>query len=51
MDQVTAATSTDKSRAVNRLRDFIASSIDSARRVEQPCYHLELDERVFPEDV
>jgi len=50
MDQVTVATSTDKSRAVSRLRDFIASSIDSARRVEQPFYHLQLD-RVFPEDV
>src|ERR1700726_509603 len=50
MDQVTVATSTDKSRAINRLRDFIASSIDSARRVEQPFYHLQLD-RVFPEDV
>ena len=50
MDQVTVATSTDKSRAVNRLRDFIASSIDSARRIEQPFYHLQLD-RVFPEDV
>jgi len=50
MDQVTVATSTDKSRAVSRLRDFIASSIDSARRVERPFYHLQLD-RVFPEDV
>jgi hypothetical protein len=50
MDQVTVATSTDKSRAVNRLRDFIASSVDSARRVEQPFYHLQL-ERVFPADV
>jgi len=50
MDQVTVATSTDKSRAVSRLRDFIASSIDSARRVGQPFYHLQL-ERVFPEDV
>src|SRR6202040_3149611 len=50
MDQVTVATSTDKSRAVSRLRDFIASSIDSARRVERPFYHLQL-ERVFPEDV
>ena len=34
-----------------RLRDFITSSVDSARRVELPFYHFELDERVFPEDV
>jgi hypothetical protein len=29
----------------------MTSSVDSARRVEQPFYHFELDERVFPEDV
>ena len=34
-----------------RLRDFITSSVDSARGVELPFYHFELDERVFPEDV
>jgi hypothetical protein len=36
--------------AIERLRDFIAGSIDAARAVEVPFYHLRF-ERVFPEDL
>ncbi len=50
MDQVVAATGTDRDRAVGRLRDFIVASVDSARRLEAPFYHLVLD-RVFPDDI
>jgi hypothetical protein len=50
MDQTTVLTGSDQARAVARLSEFIVGAIDSARRVEQPFYYLEL-ERVFPEDV
>jgi hypothetical protein len=50
MDQIVAITSMDRHRAVERLRDFTVTSIDSARRVEAPFYHLVLD-RVFPDDI
>ena len=50
MDQVVATTGTDRDHAVGRLRDFIVASVDSARRLEAPFYHLVLD-RVFPEDI
>ena len=50
MDQVVATTGTDRDRAVGRLRDFIVASVDSARRLEAPFYHLVLD-RVFPDDI
>ena len=33
-----------------RLADFIAQSVEAARAVEEPFYHLEFD-RVFPDDV
>src|SRR5580700_6609206 len=36
--------------AVERLRDFVASSVDAASASEAPFYHLVLD-RVFPDDV
>jgi hypothetical protein len=49
MDQVVAITSTDRIRAVERLRDCIVRSVDSARKVETPFHHLSL-ERVFPDD-
>ena len=50
MDQAVTITNTDRHRAVERLRDFIVTSIDSARKVEAPFYHLVL-ERVFPDDI
>jgi hypothetical protein len=33
-----------------RLAEFIAQSVDAARSVEKPFYHLEFD-RVFPDDI
>jgi hypothetical protein len=50
MDQVVTIASTDRNRAVERLRDFIVTSVDSARKVEAPFYHLQL-ERVFPDNL
>jgi hypothetical protein len=50
MDQVVTATRNDRDRALERLRDHIVLSVESARRVEAPFYHLQLD-RVFPDDV
>src|SRR6266849_3692335 len=49
MDQVVTITGTDRDRTVERLQDFIVRSVDSARKVEAPFYHLAL-ERVFPDD-
>ncbi len=39
----------DRRRASDRLASFIVQSIDSARAVEKPFFHLEFD-RVFPDD-
>src|SRR5438132_14182561 len=50
MDQSVEFSRADRARAVGRLCDFIVRSIDGARAVEAPFYHLEL-ERVFPDDV
>jgi hypothetical protein len=50
MDQGVELRRADRSRAVQRLCDFIERSIDGARAVEDPFYHLQL-ERVFPDDV
>ena len=50
MDQGVELRRADRARAVERLCDFIVRSIDGARAVEAPFYHLEL-ERVFPDDV
>src|SRR5262249_14333459 len=49
MDQGVELKRTDRIRAVERLRDFIVRSVDSARAVEAPFYHLQL-ENVFPAD-
>jgi hypothetical protein len=40
----------DCERVLKRLRDSIVGSVDSARKVEVPFYHLVLD-RVFPDDI
>ena len=40
----------DRRRAVERLAEFVAQSVDAARAVETPFFHLEFD-RVFPDDV
>jgi len=50
MDQTTALARYNRRGAADRLAEFIAKSIDAARAVEKPFYHLEFD-RVFPDDV
>ncbi len=50
MDQSTSLTINDRRRAVERLAAFIAKSVDEARAVEKPFFHLEFD-RVFPDDI
>ena len=50
MDQSTTLTGHDRRRAVERLTDFVAQSVEAARAVEKPFFHLEFD-RVFPDDV
>jgi hypothetical protein len=50
MDQTTSFAPHDRRRAVARLAEFIAQSVDAARAVEKPFYHLEFD-RVFPDDI
>lgn len=50
MDQTTNLSNFDRRRASDRLADFVAQSIDAARAVEKPFFHLEFD-RVFPDDV
>lgn len=50
MDQTTRFASHDRRRAVEQLADFVARSVETARAVEKPFFHLEFD-RVFPDDV
>lgn len=50
MDQSTSLTINDRRRAVERLAAFLAKSVDEARAVEKPFFHLEFD-RVFPDDI
>jgi hypothetical protein len=50
MDQATVPAINDRRRATARLADEIAQSVDAARAVEKPFFHLEFD-HVFPDDV
>jgi hypothetical protein len=50
MDQTTTLARNDRRRAADRLAEFIQQSVDSARAVEKPFFHLEFD-RVFPDDI
>ena len=50
MDQSIGLARDERQRAVERLSAFIAQSIENAREVETPFFHLEFD-RVFPDDV
>jgi hypothetical protein len=50
MDQTVGLSARDRSRAVAELTAFVAASVDSARAVDAPFYHLEFD-RVFPDHV
>jgi hypothetical protein len=50
MDQAIAMSGTDHARAVERLRDFMVASVDSATAADAPFYHLVLN-GIFPEDL
>jgi hypothetical protein len=50
MDQTTNLARHDRRRAADRLAELIAQSVDAARAVEKPFFHLEFD-RVFPDDI
>src|ERR1700712_4674934 len=50
MDQVSGIKLSDRRGEAARLAKFVASSIDAARAVGQPFFHLEFD-RVFPDDI
>ncbi len=50
MEQTLELKPGNRKLAVERLRDFIVTSIDAASAFDQPFYHLVLD-RVFPDDV
>ena len=50
MDQLTTLAPHDRRRAAERLVDFIVQSVEAARAVEKPFFHLEFD-RVFPDDI
>jgi hypothetical protein len=50
MDQSIGLQGMERRRAVERLSQFVASSVDAARANEAPFHHLEFD-RVFPDDV
>lgn len=50
MDQATAFTPRDRREAVAQLADYVARSIDAARAVDKPFFHLEFD-HVFPDDI
>jgi hypothetical protein len=50
MDQLIALPAQERRRAVSQLAEFVVQSVDAARAVEKPFFHLEFD-RVFPDDV
>src|SRR6188474_1031696 len=50
MDQTTNFSTYHRRGAADRLAAFIVQSIDGARAVEKPFFHLEFD-RVFPDDI
>jgi hypothetical protein len=50
MDQTTTLNRHERGRAVDRLTEYVVSSIDAAPFVEAPFYHLEFN-RVFPDDI
>src|SRR5215470_628841 len=50
MDQTVGLRMSERGRAVADLTAFVAASVDAARAVDNPFYHLEFD-RVFPDDV
>ena len=50
MDQFTGLNANDRKRAIERLSEFVKGSVEQAKTVEGPFFHLEFD-RVFPDDV
>jgi hypothetical protein len=50
MDQTTNLALNDRRRAAARVADFVSNSVEAARAVEEPFFHLEFD-RVFPDDI
>lgn len=40
MDQTTTLNSRDRRQAIDRLAAFVAQSVDAARAVEKPFFHL-----------
>jgi len=50
MDQTTTLTSRDRRQAIDRLAAFVTQSVDAARAVDKPFFHLEFD-AVFPADL
>jgi hypothetical protein len=50
MDHATTPATYDRRRTAERLAAFVAKSVDSARAVDEPFFHLEFD-RVFPDDI
>ena len=50
MDQTTTLALNDRRRAADSLAAFVAQSVDDARAVDKPFFHLEFD-RVFPDDI
>lgn len=50
MDQSVSLARHERARAVDQLADYVVQSIEAARAVEKPFFHLEFD-HVFPEDI
>jgi len=50
MDRYLGLSAVDRGQAVEGLTSFVVATVDAARQVEAPFYHLEF-ERVFPDDV
>ena len=50
MDQFTGLNANDRKRAIERLSEFVKGSVEQAKTVDGPFFHLEFD-RVFPDDV
>jgi hypothetical protein len=50
LDQSTGLTTAQRRSAIGGLTEFLSSSVEAARVVDAPFYHLEFD-RVFPDDV
>lgn len=50
MDQAASIGRYDRARAVDALANAVAKSVDAARAVERPFFHLEFD-HVFPDEI